>query len=159
MASNFNSFEPYNATQSQFSDTIFISAEDRLEEIEVDLRALNCQYEGSQYKPWDWPNLGLEGYKEVRMYIKEHGSDDLYSEIVGVPIQPLSDGKVLFRIPGSAFGREEGRYIGLVEVEYKGSDTSGNRIVTARNYIPFEVREEFYCDPFDPDFGDCSGGN
>jgi len=156
MSSNFNSFQPYNASQGKFSETIAISADDRLEEIQVDLRALNCQYEGDQYQPWDWPDLNLEGFKEVRMYVKMYQQTELHATIIGVPVAPLGDGIVLFRFPGSAFGRVEGKYVGLVEVEYKGSDVSGNKIVTSRNYIPFEVREEFFCDPFDPDFGECA---
>ena len=159
MASNFNSFAPYNASQSRFSETIYISAEDRLEEIIVNLKAISCSSVNDINSPWDWPSLTLEGYKAVTMFIKEYQSDDLHTKVVGVPMAPLSDGNVLFRMPGSAFGGASGRYVGLIEVEYNGSDTSGNKVITARNYIPFEVREEFYCDPFDPDFGDCSRSN
>ncbi len=159
MASNFNSFNPYNNSKTRFSETIFISAEDRLEEILVDLKGLDCAYEGQVDEPWNWPNLNLEGFLVARMYLKKYQSDDLHVEIIGVPLQPLEDGLILFRFPGSVFGRVEGKYVGLVEVEYKGSDVSGSRIVTARNFIPFEVRKEFYCDPFDPDFGDCGVGS
>ncbi len=159
MSGNFNSFDPYNVSENKYTDTIFISAQDRLEEVVVDLRSMDCQTEGVQYEQWDWPNLSLAGFHEVIMYVKKEGEDELNSEVIGVPMQPLEDGKVIFRFSGPAFGGEVGRYVGLVEVRYKGSDRSGDRIVTARNFIPFEVREDFYCNPFDEYFSECAGGN
>lgn len=159
MASNFNSFSPYYNLKDKFSAVIFISAQDRLEEVIVDLRAIDCNYESEIEHldhPSDWPPLTLEGFKIVRMFIKEYNDDILHGDVVGVPMQPLNEGKVLFRFPGKMFGHKYGRYVGLIEVEYKGSDRSGNRILTARNYIPFDVREDFYCDPFDPDFLSCA---
>jgi len=158
MSSNFNSFDPYNAGADKYTDTIFISAQDRLEEILVNLKSKDCQAEEAQYDQWDWPSLSLAGFEIITMYIKKEGSDELHSEIVGVPMQPLEDGMVIFRLSGSSFGGEYGKYIGLVEVQYVGSDRSGERIVTARNFIPFEVREDFYCDPFDEYFSECAGG-
>jgi len=158
MSGNFNSFDPYNATDSKYSETIFMSAQDRLEEVIVDLRSMDCQSEGNQYEQWDWPNLSLAGFHEVKMYIKKENEDELDSEIIGVPMQPLEDGKVIFRFDGDAFGGGVGKYVGLVEVRYKGSDRSGDKIVAARNFIPFEVREDFYCDPFDEYFNECAGG-
>ena len=158
MSGNFNSFAPYNASKNTYSEIIFISAQDRLEEIHVDLRGLDCQYENTaSTQQWDWPNLNLAGFHEVVMYIKKEGSDELESEVVGVPITPLEDGNVLFRFDGAVFGGEVGRYVGLVEIRYKGSDRSGDKIVTARNFIPFEVREDFNCDPFDEYFEECAG--
>ena len=159
MSSNFNSFAPYNAANSQYSSTIFISAQDRLEEVEVDLKSQECQSDDTAYNQYDWPNLSLAGFHKVIMYIKKEGSDELDSELIGVPMQPLEDGKVIFRVSGEAFGGQVGKYIGLVEVRYKGSDRSGDKIVTARNYIPFEVREDFYCNPFDEYFSECAGSN
>ena len=159
MSSNFNSFKPYNIQDSTYSATIFISAQDRLEEIQVDLKSKSCQDEDTEYNKSEWPPLTLAGYSEVNMYIKKEGSDELHSEIRGVPMSPLEDGKCLFRILGGSFGGEIGKYVGLVEVRYKGSDRSGDRIVTCRNYIPFEVREDFYCNPFDEYFSECSGGS
>ena len=158
MSGNFNSFSPYKVTADRYSSTIFISAQDRLEEITVDLRFLNCDFESSESTPWEWPHLSLAGFYIARMFIKYETSYILHSEIIGVPLQPLEDGQILFRIGGSTFGQVEGKYLGLVEIEFKGSDRSGNKIITARNYIPFEVREEFYCDPFDPDFSTCAKG-
>jgi len=158
MSSNFNSFDPYNISNNKYTDTIFISAQDRLEEVVVDLRSSDCQSEDSLYSQWEWPDLSLAGFNEVIMYIKEENSDELHSEIIGVPMQPLEEGKVIFRFDGASFGGEQGKHIGLVEVRYKGSDRSGDRIVTARNYIPFEVREDFYCNPFDEYFKECAGG-
>ncbi len=157
MAGNFNSFDPVTNLTDKFSDTIFISAQDRLEEIVVGLKAKDCQHESQGYEQWDWPPLSLAGFHYVTMFIKRVGSDELDSEIIGVPMQPLEDGNVIFRVSGAAFGGEVGEYIGLVEVRYKASDRSGDRIVTARNYIPFEVREDFYCDPFGDYFEECSG--
>ena len=160
MSGNFNSFDPVGSTSgNQYSSTIFISAQDRLEEIVVDLKAISCNTGLSLGTPWDWPELNLSGYHQIKMFIKEVGSDELHAEVVGVAVAPLEKGQVLFRLDGSTFGYLYGEYIGLVEVEYKGSDRSGNKITTARNYIPFEVREDFFCDPFDPDFTSCSGGN
>jgi hypothetical protein len=159
MSSNFNSFAPYNAANLQYSSTIFISAQDRLEEIIVDMKARNCQDEDSTYNQSDWPSLSLAGFSEVNMYIKKEGSDELHSEIRGVPLSPLEGGQVLFRVLGESFGGEVGKYVGLVEVRYKSSDRSGDRIVTARNYIPLEVREDFYCNPFDEYFSECAGSN
>lgn len=158
MSTNFNSFDvvPVNSID-KYSESIFISAQDRLEEIFVDLKAFDCEETVEADQPWTWENLSLAGFEEVRMFIKQQGSEELHAEIVGVPLAPLEGGQVLFRFSGATFGLTVGLYVGLVEVEYKGSKRSGNKIINARNYIPFEVREDFYCDPYDPDFpGACA---
>ncbi len=159
MASNFNSFAPYNSNAGKLSETIFFSAQDRLEEVLVDLRQMECSSENDASNPWGWPDLSLAGFDQVLMYIKKEGSIDIETTLIGVPLEPLEEGKVLFRFHGDAFGGEVGKYVGLVEARYGRSDVSGEKIVTARNFIPFEVREDFYCNPFDEYFDECAGGN
>ena len=158
MASNFNSFAPYNINAENYSKTIFFSAQDRLEEVLVSLKQMRCDSVNNSNQPLEWPSLSLSGFNEILMYVKKDGEEDVDTIIVGVPLSPLEDGKVLFRFPGDVFGGGVGKYIGLVEVKYGMSDVSGEKIVTAKNYIPFEVREDFYCNPFDEYSTECSGG-
>ena len=107
-------------------------------EIKVHLRNEKCEDGMDPDDPSTWHPLNIAGFQYITMYIRDTATHEHLLTLPGFPVSPMKNGNIVFRIPPGSINCVSGEYEGETEISFHDG-----RIITAKERIVFEIREDF----------------